>query len=315
MLKGVCLSVTKPCEVLQYVLTTQGGSTTMQNKVKVVGVTTGVMEVNHRFEGIDGKYITALETEVIYTSANNVSNTIKVILFKDTIFETKLNQKGKFVEIDGALHTFNKDSWGKRITEVFLSPRFIREVSPRRRQQNVIELTGTICGEINLKRRTTGKAVAEGKLKVSKNNGFSYIPIVAFGNEAISLNAMKEGQEVSLKGRIHSRTFNFKYEENGEKKEVIRTALEVGIHLFDLKENKSEGVITIGHHEENTILPALMDLSSKKVTPTKKQIAKSKKPIYEEAVIPKISNRFNTPTVQWYDGQTISHFGGAKMSK
>ncbi|PLS15042.1 hypothetical protein CVD28_24490 [Bacillus sp. M6-12] len=208
----------------------------MINKVKVVGVSTGVFEVNHSFKGANDKIITALETEIRFTSANSISNTIKVIVFKDSIFERILSQKDKLVVIEGMLRTFNKNSWGKRIKEVFVAPVSVRNARPDTKQQNVVQITGEIIGKTNLKERTSGRFVAEGQVKVKRNGtGFDFIPVVAFDDYAKLLNKAEEGTEITLKGRIHSRAFDFKYEENGEEKEVKRIALEVGVHKLEVE--------------------------------------------------------------------------------
>jgi single-stranded DNA-binding protein len=227
----------------------------MLNSVKVIGETTGVFVTNHSFKGKNGKVITALETEIIYTSANMVSNVIKVIFYKNSLFEELLSKKGKMVSIEGTMRTFNKNAWGKRISEVFLSPKQVTIVQNTTKQKNVVELKGEICGNMIFKKRLSGKLVAEVKVRVERENGqYDYIPLVAFDDNARLIQLSGEGKTISIKGRIHSRTFNFKYEENRKEKVVVRTALEIGVHniSYDLNSKVTKSL-------ERTILYSLLN--------------------------------------------------------
>lgn len=208
------------------------------NRVTLVGVTTGELEVNHVFKGVKGDTITALETEVVYISKNNIKNVIKIIFFKGSKFERWFSQKGLVVRIDGEIHSFNKDAWGKRINEVYISPKLVIPLPEEEKHKNLVEIKGDICGETLLKIRESGRCVAEGKIRIKRLNQekkYDYIHLVAFDDKALSLSHLHHGDKISIKGRIHSRSFLFSYEEEGIKKQVQRTALEVCIHELTMK--------------------------------------------------------------------------------
>ena len=206
----------------------------MDNKVLVTGIATGEFKINHQFKGHDDNLITALETEIISTSVNQVSNVIKVIVFKDSLFEHRLKRKGATVTVEGYIQNFHKQAYGKRISEVFVKPTQVQSAPAHTKQKNTVELTGDVCGEVTFKSRHSGRFVAEMKVKVKRNNGgFDYIPVVAFDKNARILEVAGKDVPVVLKGRIHSRSYLYKYEEHGVQKEVERTAIEVCAH--DLK--------------------------------------------------------------------------------
>ncbi|WCK57665.1 single-stranded DNA-binding protein (plasmid) [Aneurinibacillus sp. Ricciae_BoGa-3] len=203
------------------------------NQVKLVGISTGELTVNHSFRGKENREIVVLETEVEYVSPNHITNRIKLLVYKESEFARKLVKKGQFFEIFGTIRSFNKDSFGKRICEIYVQPTYMREIFPTSQYKNEIQLSGIICGNINYKIRRKGKKVAETKLKVRREKGirkFDYIPIVAFGENANVLNRFEDGETIDITGRIHSRNFLFNYVENGIGREINRTAYEVGVH-------------------------------------------------------------------------------------
>lgn len=213
----------------------------MYNKVSVTGIATGEFKVNHQFRGQDNKLVTALETEIVSTTANEISNVIKVIVLKDTLFEQRLKNKGEPVTVKGFIQNFNKQAYGKRISEVFVKPTHVQTASLHTKEKNTVELKGQVCGTVKLKTRHNGRLVAETKVKVARTNGgFDYIPVVAFDENARILEMREKDSFFSLKGRIHSRSFLFKYEENGVQKDVERTALEVCAHELKMQGNVEE---------------------------------------------------------------------------
>ena len=253
----------------------------MDNKVLVTGIASGEFRVNHQFKGKNDSLITALETEIISTSFNQVSNVIKVIVFKDSLFEHRLKRKGATVTVEGYIQNFHKQAYGRRISEIFVKPTQVHSALSDAKQKNTVELIGDVCGEVVLKTRHSGRLVAEAKVKVKRiNGGFDYIPVVAFDENARILEVAGKDVPIILKGRIHSRSYRFKYEENGVQKEVERTAIEVCAHELKVDLHKQMNLIVKeandyytqpGNLQINQIICPLYDISDLALYRTKRK--------------------------------------------
>lgn len=93
--------------------------------------------------------------------------------------------------------------------------------------ENEVHVTGFICKKPLYRRTPSGREVCEVVLAVS-GGGVSYIPCIAWGDDARALVKLKTGDLMSLEGRLQSREYR-KRTENGN---IVYTVCEVSISRY-----------------------------------------------------------------------------------
>ncbi len=74
--------------------------------------------------------------------------------------------------------------------------------------ENSVTLTGTLCKEPTLRRTPMGREICDMMLAVNRNYGRSdYLPCISWGSTARAVGQLRVGSEVSLNGRLQSRSY------------------------------------------------------------------------------------------------------------
>lgn len=190
----------------------------------LVGIVQDELEFSHEVEG-EKFYKTVLQVN----RKSGIIDEVPVEVSERTLgYEFMV--KGVLVEIKGDVRTRNIEEDGRRKLHVCV---FIDEVLPAEEDRDVNEvgLTGTICREVQLRRRTSGWKVADVMLAVNRICGKKiknyYIPCIVFGRNAEYVSNLPVGTTLKMEGRFQSREYNKKLE-NGEGLE-LKTAYEVAI--------------------------------------------------------------------------------------
>ena len=108
--------------------------------------------------------------------------------------------------VSGELRSFNnKSGTGPRLVISV----YARDIwSGGGEDENVIELTGTLCKAPNLRVTPMGREICDLMLAVNRRYGRSdYLPCIAWGNNARDAAYWSIGTKVSLTGRIQSRLY------------------------------------------------------------------------------------------------------------
>jgi len=149
------------------------------------------------------------------------------------------NQKlfvGQKISLKGQLRSFNKQVNEK--SKLLLSV-FVRELLEYDLQQNPnsIQLNGFLCKTPIFRTTPFNREICDLLLAVNRAyNKSDYIPAIAWGRNARFVKFLPIGQEVVLSGRLQSREYQKKINDNEIE---IKTAYEVSIVKIMLKQDKS----------------------------------------------------------------------------
>ena len=104
---------------------------------------------------------------------------------------------------------------------------------------NIVELTGRIAKDIELRTTTTGKSVTTFSMAVdrTRQEGVDFFYVVAWDKTAENASKyLKKGSRVAVVGRLTSRTF----EKNGEKRTIMEVVADT-VEFLDSKPKAEDG--------------------------------------------------------------------------
>ena len=133
-------------------------------------------------------------------------------------------EAGSPLTVRGEVRTFNNRSGvGSRLVVSV----FARTLSCEEGEdENRLELSGTLCKPPALRSTPLGRTICDMILAVNRRYGRAdYLPCIAWGSLAYRCGAMVVGDQLSLEGRLQSRTYT--KEVDGQTQE--RTAFEVSV--------------------------------------------------------------------------------------
>lgn len=161
-------------------------------------------------------------------------------------------KKGSVIAVTGQFRSYNKIEDGK--SRLMLTV-FAREVlPPENKNPNIISLSGYICKPPVYRTTPFSREISDILLAVNRAyNKSDYIPCIAWGRNARYIRQLKVGEKIVISGRIQSRQYQKKID---EEKYEQRTAYEVSINKilsadsereeeFDFKESREEGLYNI----------------------------------------------------------------------
>lgn len=158
---------------------------------------------------------------------SGAADTINVIARGELAENLEVSGAGKLC-VSGELRSFNNKSGEgpKLIISVFARELWFDEEE----DENIIELTGTICKQPNLRVTPMGREICDLMIAVNRRYGRSdYLPCIAWGERARAAANWDVGSIVELDGRIQSR----KYTKNIDGVSVEKTAYEVSVIDID----------------------------------------------------------------------------------
>ena len=143
------------------------------------------------------------------------------------------------LSVRGEVRTFNNRSGvGNRLVVSV----FARELCQRAGEdENLLELSGTICKPPTLRTTPLGRTICDMILAVNRRYGRAdYLPCIAWGSLAHHCGSLSVGDPLHLTGRLQSRTYTKLLEGHAEE----RTAFEVSIMSLNQEEaeKKEEGI-------------------------------------------------------------------------
>jgi hypothetical protein len=138
------------------------------------------------------------------------------------------------VDVQGEVRTFNnRSNEGSRlIISVFARS----VVCGAGEDENLLELTGTLCKEPTLRATPLGRTICDMILAVNRRYGRSdYLPCIAWGSLAHRCAEKKVGDRIGLTGRLQSRLYQKRTPEQMQE----RTAFEVSVMSLTGEEEQS----------------------------------------------------------------------------
>ena len=137
---------------------------------------------------------------------------------------------GSKISGNGQFRSYNKLEDGK--SKLLLTV-FLREILPYEEKENpnIIEITGYVCKEPVFRTTPFNREISDVLLAVNRSyNKSDYLPCIAWGRNARFVKNFKIGDKVVVSGRIQSREYQKKIDDEM----VTRTAYEVSLNKIEL---------------------------------------------------------------------------------
>lgn len=201
------------------------------NKVNIAGVICSDFNYSHTLCG-EKFYIADLEVE-----RTSGKSDIIPIMVSDRMIKIE-DLTGVSVEITGQFRSYNKhiDGKSKLLLTVFaLEIEFLENFTYN---NNNVELIGYICKEPIYRTTPLGKEIADVFVAVNRYYGKSdYIPCICWGRNARYVGNLDIGTKISIAGRLQSRTFLKKIDEETTEE---RVAYELSASKVEVVEESEE---------------------------------------------------------------------------
>ena len=201
------------------------------NQVTIIGEVVSAFTYNHEIYG-EGFYMMDLRVERL----SNSHDVIPVMISERLIDVTK-DYRGKYMEVQGQFRSYNRhdERRNKLVLSVFArEANFIEldeENMPESNKTNSIYLDGYICKEPIYRKTPLGREIADLLLAVNRPYGKSdYIPCICWGRNARYAGNFKVGERVLVWGRIQSREYMKRIDEENVEK---RVAYEVSVSKLE----------------------------------------------------------------------------------
>lgn len=195
------------------------------NEVKITGLVE--KDAEYAYTSYDEKFY---KLEVSVRRDNPGNRDIIPVTVSEKLIDPAELTAGSCVHIEGQFRSFNALDEKTQKRRLVLSV-FVKEISivdpTEAEYQNSIVITGYICKDVIYRQTPKGREI--GDLLVAVNRAYGktdYIPSIAWGRNARFAKSMELGTHVAINGRIQSRTYNKKIDENTIEE---RVAYEVSI--------------------------------------------------------------------------------------
>ena len=204
------------------------------NQVTIVGKISSGFIYSHEIYG-EGFYMVEVETERLSDAADIIP-----VMVSERLLDVSKDYTGTFVSIYGQFRSYNKHD-GDR-SKLFLSV-FVREIEfidtiDINAISNQVFLDGYICKEPIYRKTPLGREIADVLLAVNRPYGKSdYIPCICWGRNARYVGNLDIGTKISIAGRVQSRTFLKKIDEETTEE---RVAYELSASKVEVVEESGE---------------------------------------------------------------------------
>jgi primosomal replication protein N len=201
------------------------------NKVNIAGVICSDFKYSHTLCG-EKFYIADLEVE-----RTSGKSDIIPIMVSDRMIKIE-DLTGVSVEITGQFRSYNKHIDGKSKLLLTVFALEIEVLENFTYNNNNVELIGYICKEPIYRTTPLGKEIADVFVAVNRYYGKSdYIPCICWGRNARYVGNLDIGTKISIAGRVQSRTFLKKIDEETTEE---RVAYELSASKVEVVEESEE---------------------------------------------------------------------------
>jgi single-stranded DNA-binding protein len=201
------------------------------NQVTIIGEVVSAFTYNHEIYG-EGFYMMDLKVDRLSTSYDIIP-----VMISERLIDVSQDYRGKYMEVQGQFRSYNRhdERKNKLVLSVFArEANFIEldeENPPEGSKTNSIYLDGYICKEPIYRKTPLGREIADLLLAVNRPYGKSdYIPCICWGRNARFAGNFKVGERVLVWGRIQSREYMKRMDEENIEK---RIAYEVSVSKLE----------------------------------------------------------------------------------
>ncbi len=202
------------------------------NQVTIMGEIVSDFSFSHEIFG-EGFYMVDVRVQRLSDSCD-----ILPLIISERLVDVTADCKGCCVEVNGQFRSYNRHE--ERKNKLVLSV-FAREISfvdevEESAKTNQIYLDGFLCKEPIYRKTPLGREIADLLIAVNRPYGKSdYIPCICWGRNARYASNFKVGERCGIWGRIQSREYIKKLDEEHAEKKV---AYEVSVSKLEIYDNE-----------------------------------------------------------------------------
>lgn len=204
----------------------------LNNKVTIMGEIVSGFTFSHEIFG-EGFYMMDVRVQRLSGQYDTIP-----VMVSERLMDINENFVGQYVHINGQYRSYNKheERKNKLMLSVFARDiEVLTELPESGPNTNSVFLDGYICKEPIYRKTPLGREVADLLLAVNRPYGKSdYIPCICWGRNARYASNFKVGERCTVWGRIQSREYMKKLDENATEK---RIAYEVSVNKLELVED------------------------------------------------------------------------------
>lgn len=198
------------------------------NQVTVMGEVVSGFTYSHEIFG-EGFYMVDVKVQRLSESFDVIP-----VMVSERLMDVSEDYTGRLLCVNGQFRSYNRHEERKNrlVLSVFAREvEFVSEVGESSKT-NQIYLDGYICKEPIYRKTPLGREIADLLLAVNRPYGKSdYIPCICWGRNARYANHFKVGERCAIWGRIQSREYMKKLDEENVEK---RVAFEVSVSKLEL---------------------------------------------------------------------------------
>lgn len=201
------------------------------NQVAIMGEIVSGFSYSHQVYG-EGFYMMDVKCKRLSESFDTIP-----VMVSERLLDVSVDYTGELVCVDGQFRSYNHHE--ERRNRLMLSV-FAREIGfleelEEGTKANQIFLDGYLCKDPIYRKTPLGREIADLLIAINRPYGNSdYIPCIAWGRNARYASRFSVGNHCTVQGRIQSREYIKKLDEEKTEK---RIAFEVSISRIDLKED------------------------------------------------------------------------------
>lgn len=181
------------------------------NQVNVYGEVVSEFTFSHEVYG-EGFYMVHLSVRRL----SNVYDTIPLMV-SERLIDVNQDYRGRYMEASGQFRSYNRheENHNRLVLSVFVRDLRLDEIPMESEKPNYIFLDGYICKQPVYRKTPLGREIADLLLAVNRPYGKSdYIPCICWGRNARFAEGFEVGEHIEIWGRIQSREYQKKIEED-----------------------------------------------------------------------------------------------------
>lgn len=201
------------------------------NQVQIMGEIISDFSFSHEVYG-EGFYMMNISVKRLSDSYDIIP-----VMISERLIDITQDYKGEMIQIFGQFRSYNRHEEKKNrlVLSIFAREISFVEEENDKIKSNQIFLDGYICKNPVYRRTPLGREIADMLLAVNRPYGKSdYIPCICWGRNARFASGFEVGGHVQIWGRIQSREYVKRLEDDTAQK---RVAYEVSVSKLEYLEN------------------------------------------------------------------------------
>lgn len=193
------------------------------NQVSIVGGVVSDFSFSHEVFG-EGFYMLNVSVERLSDSCDVIP-----LMISERLIDVNEDYRGAYIQATGQFRSYNRHEEKKNrlVLSVFVRELEFIEGEVKNANTNQIFLDGFICKMPVYRKTPLGREITDILLAVNRPYGKSdYIPCICWGRNARFASGFQVGDHIEVTGRIQSREYEKKHENEETEK---RTAYEVSV--------------------------------------------------------------------------------------